>query len=88
MNKKTLKLYVYCQYRIFCGCGSEQDKRTVSEIEKFVHGVPDVITRQILIERYIHGKTWNCVATEIGIPSDSCRKIADRYIEQLQSKDN
>lgn len=82
MNKKTLKLYVYCQYRIFCGRGNDRDRQTVKEVEEFVHNVPDVITRQILIERYINGNTWNDVAAAVGSSWDSCRKIAERYLNQ------
>ena len=86
MNKKTLKLYVYCQYRIFCGRGSKQDKQIVSEIEQFIHAVPDTITRQILIERYIHGNTWKQVACAIGTTEDSCRMIAHRYLSMLEKQ--
>ena len=82
MTKKTLKLYVYCQYRIFCGRGNDRDRQTVKEIEEFVHNVPDVVTRQILIERYIHGGTWNDVAAAVGLSYDLCRKKAERYLEK------
>lgn len=87
MTKKTLKLYVYCQYRIFCGRGNDRDRQTVKEIEEFVHNVPDVVTRQILIERYIHGGTWKQVACAIGTTEESCRKTAHRYLAMLESSE-
>lgn len=85
MTKAKLKLYIYCKYRIMCGRGDECDGETVKEVENFIYTVPNIITRQILTERYIYGKTWASVAASVGSSEDSCRKTADRFVKQLQN---
>lgn len=83
MTKAKLKLYIYCKYRVISGRGDKQDELTIREVENYIYTVPDTIIRQVLTERYIYGKKWEDVARSIGITSDSCRKMADRYLAQL-----
>lgn len=66
----------------------EKQKR---EIEDFVHGIPDSITRRIFTYRYLDGRvkpSWQWIAFKIGggNSADAVRKIMSRYILKQRKK--
>ena len=65
---------------------SEKCKNQREEIETFVDKIRDSLTRQVLRERYIFGKTWAGVAMAVGGGNspDSVRKIAERYLAEKE----
>ena len=60
-----------------------QSKRTYLRAMSYIYEAPDVITRQALEYKYIHGMTWIQVAHKIGGNSeDSVRKMCARYLKE------
>lgn len=53
------------------------------EIEDFVYGIDDSLTRQIFEERYINGRSWKRVAIEVGggNTADGVRMAHTRYMD-------
>ena len=62
----------------------ERSLRLHEEIEDYVENISDCLTRQIVYERYIRGKTWTAVAMAVGGGNtpDSVRKISERFLEK------
>lgn len=60
----------------------EKQKR---EIEDFVHGIPDSITRRIFTYRYLDGRvkpSWQWIAFKIGVTDESTpRKKHDNFLK-------
>lgn len=56
-------------------------EKLVEELESFIAGIEDSLTRQILILRYIEGLNWAGVATKIGGGNtpDSVRMMHNRF---------
>lgn len=62
-----------------------QEKITRCEIERilleeYIAAVPDSLTRRIMTERFVNGKTWRKVADSVGGTEDSAKKTCYRYI--------
>lgn len=57
----------------------------VEETNKFIDGIEDSLTRQIISLKYINGLQWGQVAAEIGgnNSAESVRKISERFLEKL-----
>lgn len=55
--------------------------RLFNSISEYINAIPDTITRQIFINRYVLGMTWGSVACKLGggVTSDCVKKIAYRY---------
>ena len=53
------------------------------EIEDFIYGIEDSLTRQIFKERYINGRSWKRVAIEVGggNTADGVRMAHTRYMD-------
>ena len=58
--------------------------RMHEQIEEYVDSISDCLTRQVVYERYIRGKTWTAVAMAVGGGNtpDSVRKISERFLEK------
>lgn len=57
------------------------DEMTV-DVEKFIFGIEESRTRRIFTMRYIDGKNWQEIATDMGggNTADGVRMIANRYM--------
>lgn len=54
------------------------------ETQKFINGVEDSLTRQIITLRYAEGMSWNDIAEEVGSSSGDCvRKISERFLKNF-----
>lgn len=55
------------------------------EIQNFVDGIEDSLTRQIIILRFINCLSWNEIADKIGASSssESVRKISERFLKNI-----
>ena len=51
-------------------------------IERFIDGIEDSLTRRIFELRFLKGLSWNQVAAKIGNSTEACvKKICYRYIK-------
>lgn len=55
------------------------------EIQNFVDGIEDSLTRQIITLRFINCLSWNEIADKIGASSssESVRKISERFLKNI-----
>ena len=52
------------------------------KLERYIAEIPDSLTRQVMTQRFVHGKTWPQVAMIVGgNTEDSVKKICYRYLE-------
>jgi len=81
MIKQKLKRYRYCKYKIAVGEAMDADKLLVREVESFfsVLAERDIVLRDILAERYLHGKSWAAVAAAVHSTPDACRMAEKRF---------
>lgn len=64
-----------------------QQERCMAErlrLERYIYGIEDSHVRQIIIYRFVEGRSWLQVALAIGgrNTADSVRKMCTRYLEQ------
>lgn len=55
------------------------------EVQNFIDGIEDSLTRQVIINRYVNGYSWIKVAEVIGGDNtpDGVRMLAKRFIDNL-----
>lgn len=61
----------------------EELTNALTETNNFIENIQDSLVRQIIILRYIEGKSWNKVAMDIGNnnTADSVRMIVNRFLQ-------
>ncbi len=66
---------------------SAECARLQSEINEFIDGIDDSLTRQVFYFRYVKCLPWQKVAAMTGgiIGMDGVRKVAERYIKKYCS---
>ena len=57
----------------------------IVDIEKFLNTLDDSRMRRMITKRYIEGKRWYLVASEMGpqYTEDSCKKQMERFLKNL-----
>lgn len=60
-------------------------EKLVEELESFIAGIEDSLTRQAIILKYVQGMEWEQVAVTIGggNKADSLRKRVERFLKKL-----
>lgn len=55
------------------------------EVQNFIDGIEDGLTRQIIILRFMNCLSWNEIAEKVGVNSsaDSVRKIFERFSKNI-----
>ncbi len=53
-----------------------------ARLERYIAAITDSLTRQVFIERFVNGKTWQGVADAIGGNTEySVKKLCYRYLK-------
>lgn len=55
----------------------------LTETNNFIESIPDSLIRQIIISRYVEGKSWTKVAMDVGNDNtaDSVRMMVNRFLK-------
>lgn len=63
----------------------ERRRQEKARLMQFINDIPDSLTRQIFLLRFVDGKSWNAVAVKLGggNTDNSVKKQVYRYLNNL-----
>lgn len=56
------------------------------KIEAYIDEIPDSLTRQIFVQRFICRRSWVFIGIKLGINDEAAKKIVYRYIDRHNQK--
>lgn len=65
----------------------ERAETEAERIERYIADVEEPVVRMLMVERYIHGRSWIAAGRRIGWRSeDAARKVVKRYFKKAEKK--
>lgn len=62
-----------------------QKRERLDKLEAFIYGIPDSLTRQIFVCKFVRRMSWKTTCRETGADSvESVKKVCYRYLERSQ----
>lgn len=63
-----------------------QCRRKKRQVEKFLDGIGDEVTRQAFTLRFVRGYSWAGVAARMYLTEDAVKKMCYRYLEKISGQ--